>query len=404
MGGSQSTEIPGGGSDGYHVLKVIENSPGYFAGLEPYFDYIVSINEIRMDQDNDMLKNVLQKNIDQPVKMIVYNSKSRTTREVMLTPTNTWGGQGLLGVSIRFCSFDGACESVWHILDVHPNSPAALAGLIPHTDYILGSDLMGPDDDIYSVIEANNLATINLNVYNSETDKCREVSLVPNLEWGGEGSIGCDIGYGYLHRIPVRQPNTVPSVNRTEPGVITSVPQSTPHTTSVPLEPVVSTNDGLAEVPLLVPSLPTTPVSSTSDVISSLEDLSLQTSITSTSTSQITGVTSTIINIPSQPLMSTGGVTPIKLTTSLPQSFTPPKVPDVTPISQSSYTMNGPSPGYVLPPVVTTSPSAFGTTGLSIPSYPLNDSLLGDPPSVNLPSSPPMINLGPSPQLTQTTQ
>ena len=79
-----------------------------------------------------MLKNVLQKNIDQPVKMIVYNSKSRTTRgtyihniiiiilllilEVMLTPTNTWGGQGLLGVSIRFCSFDGACESVWHIL------------------------------------------------------------------------------------------------------------------------------------------------------------------------------------------------------------------------------------------------------------------------------------------------
>ena len=68
MGGSQS-QIPGGGSYGYHVLKVlmykhscfycqlvyftqvIENSPGYEAGLEAYFDFIVSINDIRMVSD-----------------------------------------------------------------------------------------------------------------------------------------------------------------------------------------------------------------------------------------------------------------------------------------------------------------------------------------------------------------
>lgn len=34
----------------------------------------------------------------------------------MLTPSSNWGGQGLLGVSIRFCSFDGASENVWHVL------------------------------------------------------------------------------------------------------------------------------------------------------------------------------------------------------------------------------------------------------------------------------------------------
>jgi hypothetical protein len=28
---------------------------------------------------------------------------------------------------------------------------------------------------------------------------------VPNHEWGGEGSLGCDVGYGYLHRIPKRK-------------------------------------------------------------------------------------------------------------------------------------------------------------------------------------------------------
>ena len=50
MGGAQSVpaEIPGGGTEGYHVLKVQENSPGYIAGLEPYFDFIVAINGERL--------------------------------------------------------------------------------------------------------------------------------------------------------------------------------------------------------------------------------------------------------------------------------------------------------------------------------------------------------------------
>ena len=32
-----------------------------------------------------------------------------------------------------------------------------------------------------------------------------QVLLTPNSEWGGEGSLGCGIGYGYLHRIPERE-------------------------------------------------------------------------------------------------------------------------------------------------------------------------------------------------------
>ena len=28
---------------------------------------------------------------------------------------------------------------------------------------------------------------------------------MPNGAWGGEGSIGAGIGYGYLHRIPTRE-------------------------------------------------------------------------------------------------------------------------------------------------------------------------------------------------------
>lgn len=41
---------------------------------------------------------------------------------------------------------------------------------------------------------------------------CREVTIKPNTKWGGDGSLGCGIGYGYLHRIPVRElpPETKP--------------------------------------------------------------------------------------------------------------------------------------------------------------------------------------------------
>ncbi len=34
---------------------------------------------------------------------------------------------------------------------------------------------MGPDDDLYSIIETHNMQTLHLNVYNSDTDRCREV-------------------------------------------------------------------------------------------------------------------------------------------------------------------------------------------------------------------------------------
>lgn len=44
------------------------------------------------------------------------SSHSSLLSEVTLVPSNTWGGQGLLGVSIRFCSFEGASENIWHVL------------------------------------------------------------------------------------------------------------------------------------------------------------------------------------------------------------------------------------------------------------------------------------------------
>ncbi|XP_076466266.1 Golgi reassembly-stacking protein 2-like isoform X3 [Babylonia areolata] len=241
MGGSVSTEIPGGGTEGYHVLRVQDSSPGQVAGLEAFFDFIVAIGNTRLNKDNETLKELLKANIEKPVKMTVYSSKTQGVRDVTIMPSHNWGGQGLLGVSIRFCSFEGANENVWHILEVQPNSPADLAGMKSDTDYVIGADsVLHESEDLFTLIESHEGKPLKLYVYNTETDSCREVTITPNGAWGGQGSLGCNIGYGYLHRIPKRQfPSEGP-----KPGA-GGAASSAPSQTKV---------DGFSEVPLNSPA------------------------------------------------------------------------------------------------------------------------------------------------------
>lgn len=66
---------------------------------------------------------------------------------VKLIPSNLWGGQGLLGVSIRFCSFEGTAENVWHILVSADNvvlSPLYLMSSCSPLHVILFPPLPGP--------------------------------------------------------------------------------------------------------------------------------------------------------------------------------------------------------------------------------------------------------------------
>ncbi|KAG9278310.1 Golgi reassembly-stacking protein 1-like isoform X1 [Astyanax mexicanus] len=205
MGLTQSGAGAEGGTHGYHVHGVQENSPAEKAGLEPFFDFIISIGNTRLNQENDLLKDLLKANVEKAVKMEVFNTKSMKFRELQVVPSNMWGGQGLLGASVRFCSFQGANENVWHVLEVEVNSPASVAGLRAFTDFIVGADQVLQDaEDFFSLIEAHEGKPLKLLVYNTETDTCREVLVTPNGAWGGEGSLGCGIGYGYLHRIPAR--------------------------------------------------------------------------------------------------------------------------------------------------------------------------------------------------------
>ncbi|XP_056247646.1 Golgi reassembly-stacking protein 1a [Seriola aureovittata] len=255
MGLSQSSEVSEGGTYGYHVHGVQPNSPAEQAGLQPFFDFILSLDNKRLNEENELLKELLKANMERAVKMEVYSTKSTRVRELEVVPSNMWGGQGLLGASVRFCSYQGASENVWHVLDVEASSPAALAGLQPHNDYIVGADQVLQDsEDFFSLVEVHEGKPLKLLVYNTQTDGCREVVVTPNGAWGGEGSLGCGIGYGYLHRIPAN-----PNISTPKPP--TPVPEEKP-------SPTLPTH-GFTEAPLMAPS-------SQTEAVLDLEQVTLQ--------------------------------------------------------------------------------------------------------------------------------
>eukprot|EP00117_Sycon_ciliatum_P017857 scpid83125/ scgid16686/ Golgi reassembly-stacking protein 2; Golgi phosphoprotein 6; Golgi reassembly-stacking protein of 55 kDa; p59 len=257
MGVSASTagDAPfAGGSEAFHVLRVQEGSPGAKAGLQAYFDYIVSVEQTRLSQDDDALRQAMAAYEDRPVRLTVYSSKARACRFATVTPNSVWGGQGLLGVSVRFCSFGGAHERVWHVLDAQPSSPAALAGLQSDSDYIVGAErVLHEESDFYNLVESCDGRAMKLYVYSSVTDSCREVQLSPNSNWGGDGLLGCRIGYGYLHRIPDPGPAAVLPVPAQQRVVRT--PSQTRH------YPAATTVDsrGFVEVPLDSPQVSSLP-------------------------------------------------------------------------------------------------------------------------------------------------
>ncbi|KAL0090248.1 golgi reassembly stacking protein 2 [Phycomyces blakesleeanus] len=254
MGGAQSSE---NGHHGFHVLKVKKDSPAFQAGIEQFFDYIISIQGTSLEDGNSKeLVRILQENENKPVVMGIYSSKNQAVRDITLTPTKDWPSEdpnekSLIGCSIRYCSYERAGENVWHVLDIAPNSPAEMAGIIAHSDYIIGSPHMAlkNEEDFYQLVEEFVNKPLRLYLYNTEWDSCREVIIVPSHEWGGAGSLGCDVGYGLLHRIPRRHSEL--TANGTEDGQQTAERYSREGVTNYS-NAIFSSPDDELESPVLV--------------------------------------------------------------------------------------------------------------------------------------------------------
>lgn len=110
-----------------------------------------------------------------------------------------------LGLALQLAPLNST-QNIWHVLAIPSSlSPAFRAGLLPHSDYIIGtpSGTLRGESALGELVEDHLDRTLILWVYNSEFDVVREVELVPTRGWGGEGAVGAELGYGALHRLPV---------------------------------------------------------------------------------------------------------------------------------------------------------------------------------------------------------
>lgn len=207
----ESEEDGEGDCYGYRVLGIQEKSPASNVGFVSFFDFIVAANGIRLDQRDSTFLELIGNNEDRPMLLSVYNVKSTVTRELSLTPSNDWPGKGLLGVTIRFDSYDGAEDEVIHILETKKKSPAELAGLEAYNDYVLGTPerVFRDPDEFHDELMENMNHSFQCYIYNVKTDQVRLVSILPSDEWGGNGCLGAEIGFGYLHRLPERCRKTI---------------------------------------------------------------------------------------------------------------------------------------------------------------------------------------------------
>lgn len=138
--------------------------------------------------------------VDQLHWYFLTSHQGQRTREMHVpVPADT----ASLGLSLQYAPISVA-TNIWHVLDVPANSPADLGGLLPYSDYIIGSPegTLRGEGALGEIVEDYIGRPLRLYVYNNEQDVTREITITPSRGWGGQGAIGCTLGYGALHRLP----------------------------------------------------------------------------------------------------------------------------------------------------------------------------------------------------------
>nr|POE99404.1 uncharacterized protein c1d4.02c [Quercus suber] len=185
-----------------HGFQVLRNLSPSIA-LEPWFDFIIGINGRTLDSSDPSLFSTEVRNCaGATVSLGVFSAKGQAIRETYLSVPPA---PESLGLSLQWAPLRSV-EDVWHILDVMPNSPADVAGLLPYSDYVIGSPepvpLLHGEASLGALVERFMARPLRLFVYNHEYDVTRLVTITPAKGWGGEGALGCVLGFGALHRVP----------------------------------------------------------------------------------------------------------------------------------------------------------------------------------------------------------
>ena len=227
----QQTQAARNGPCGFQVLRN-ENKD---IVVEPWFDFFIGINgrQIVSLQDACSTSRLTEATQDTPdpylfaqeikncagnsVALTIWSAKVRDwTNAILTTSIDTDQGQQIrdlhvfvpqqnqrLGLTLQWTTLS-TTEDVWHILDVIPNSPADQAGLLPYGDYIIGTPegIVQGESGLGELVEDFMARPLRLWVYNHEYTVTRPITITPSRNWGGEGALGCVLGFGALHHLP----------------------------------------------------------------------------------------------------------------------------------------------------------------------------------------------------------
>ncbi|KAL6714747.1 hypothetical protein ACLMJK_008172 [Lecanora helva] len=196
-GPSQSSK-DGYGAFGFQALR----NKNLEIPIEPWYDFVIGINGRQVDDgDPNLFATEIRNCAGSNLALTVWSAKGQRVRTLHIpvpTPSPT------LGLTLQWTPLSST-EDVWHILDVIPDSPADVAGLLPYGDYIVGT----PEGSVHGeaglgeLVEDYLSRTLRLYVYNHEYAVTRLVTITPSRSWGGNGALGCVLGFGALHRLPV---------------------------------------------------------------------------------------------------------------------------------------------------------------------------------------------------------
>ncbi|KAK4217701.1 golgi family reassembly stacking protein [Rhypophila decipiens] len=185
------------GAFGFQVLR----NTNLQLAIEPWFDFVVGING-RMIDDSDprLFAQEVRNCAGGSVMLGLWSAKGQRTRALHIpVPADT----ASLGLTLQWTPLS-VVSNIWHVLDVPAHSPADVAGLLPYSDYILGTPegVLHGEGGLSELVEDHIGRPLRLYVYNNEYNVTREVTIQPSRDWGGEGALGCVLGYGALHRLP----------------------------------------------------------------------------------------------------------------------------------------------------------------------------------------------------------
>eukprot|EP00428_Durinskia_dybowskii_P074686 CAMPEP_0170389258 /NCGR_PEP_ID=MMETSP0117_2-20130122/18523_1 /TAXON_ID=400756 /ORGANISM="Durinskia baltica, Strain CSIRO CS-38" /LENGTH=138 /DNA_ID=CAMNT_0010645237 /DNA_START=221 /DNA_END=637 /DNA_ORIENTATION=- len=54
----------------------------------------------------EKIMSTVKKSVNRPVMLTVYNTESKSSRDVVLTPSTKWPGEGLLGIKLKLNTYE----------------------------------------------------------------------------------------------------------------------------------------------------------------------------------------------------------------------------------------------------------------------------------------------------------